>query len=596
MGEVILARQVADEDVERLVALKCIRPELVHDQRFRELFRNELRVAARLSHPNIVHVYDFGIEDDECFLALEYVPGDTLHQVLRVAAQHGLILPIDATVAIALDVARGLHYAHELKDSAGVPLEIVHRDIAPQNIMVSHEGVAKILDFGIANARITNQDLNDGSIMGHLNYMAPEQIFDAPVDRRADLYALGLIMWEMTVGKRLHNFEGPMQAIEAVRVETLPNRPELRRCPPGWEGIIRRAISPEPRARYTTALELQCDIEDVARSAGIGVSNLSVVRLLTELFPNTAPMKAAPLPKRKLTVLTVDDEEEITNLVRRCLRRDYEVESANGVIQAMEMLAESPYDIIISDERMPDGRGAELLTHVAQISPETVRIMVTAFPEADLMLEVINHGHIHRFLAKPFNREELVAAVESATKDVRGMSAGDGHSAFRKRRSTSTDAVMAASPREEEQTLWDETSASMTGAASEDENHEEIWMSLQDLCREDLAPGQALGVVHVSKTLDGPAMHTLYEELASMGFAITWQHRWHGSFAFLTTGGSRSQEMVEQSITAALQGYLPPGLSFGFAMCRLRDPERVVEAATGADQLAATRLREAVAS
>jgi serine/threonine protein kinase len=597
MGEVFLARQVAHEDVKRLVALKCIRPEFSHDPRFQELFRNELRVAAQLSHPNIVHVYDFGIEDDECFLALEYVAGDTLSQVLRKSREEQLNIPIDSILTILLDAAKGLHYAHELKDEAGTPLEIVHRDIAPQNIMVSHEGVAKILDFGIANARITNQDLDDGSIMGHLNYMAPEQIFDAPVDRRADIYAIGLIMWEMTVGRRLHSFDTPVQAMEAVRVETLPNHPELRRCPPGWEGVIRRAISPEPRARYTTALELQCDIEDVARSAGIGISNLSVVRLLTELFPHSAPMKAAALPKRKLTVLSVDDEEENTSLVRRCLRRNYVVETANGVTQAMEMLAESPYDIIISDERMPDGRGAELLTHVARISPETVRIMITAFPEADLMLEVINHGHIHRFLPKPFKCEDLASSVESAIKDVRGMSHANGHSDFRARRTS--DPIEFAEPSDDELTLL-ERQARVGGRddvallAEDDQATRFEWGELQEECISELVPGKSLAVVHVSAKIHGEQISAVIDRLRNIGVIVSWQHRVADRVAFIVSGGSRALEFVEVSLHHALATELPARSSYGLAIARVKDPGRFVECADGADRLAHARLLEAL--
>ncbi len=416
MGDVFLSREHGEEGLTRRIALKRIRRELARDPHFRELFRHEARVAIRLSHPNIVHVYEVGGPDDELYVAMEYIDGRTLHDVLQQSSRIAYQVPMEVTMAIGLDVARGLHYAHEQREEDGMPLEIVHRHLTPRSILVSLEGAAKILDFGIARAGVPAGEEADPEFIGDPCYLSPEQARFEMLDRRSDLFNLGVMLWEMTTGRRLFQVNDAMHALEVIGRVPIPSPGDFRPVPPGWEGVLRRALQPDRDDRYPTARALQLDIEDVARSAGYLVSNIPVVGTLAALFPEVALDLEPPPPlrQRRPTVLVVDDEVHMRELISRSLRRSFDVLSAGSVGEAMKVLAASPVDVVLTDERMPEANGLELLTHVARESPRTLRIMITAFADTDLMLKAINDGHVHRFVVKPFRPVELLSLLEEA--------------------------------------------------------------------------------------------------------------------------------------------------------------------------------------
>jgi len=416
MGDVFLSREHGEEGLSRRIALKRIRPELARDPDFRELFRHEARVAIRLSHPNIVHVYEVGGPEGELYVAMEYVDGRTLFDVLQQSSRIAYLLPMEVTMAIGLDVARGLHHAHEERDDDGMPLEIVHRYLTPKAVLISLEGSAKILDFGIARSGLASGDDDEPEFIGDPSYLSPEQARLEMVDRRTDIFSLGILLWEMTTGRRLFKVDDPMHALEVIGRVPIPSPGEFRPVPPGWEGVLRRALAPEREDRYPTARALQLDIEDVARSAGYLVSNIPVVGTLAALFPEVALdlEPQARISQRRPTVLVVDDEVHMRELIGRTLRRSFDVKTAGSVGEALAMLAASPCDLVLTDERMPEARGIELLTHVARQSPRTLRIMITAFADTDLMLQAINDGHVHRFVVKPFRPVDLLALIEEA--------------------------------------------------------------------------------------------------------------------------------------------------------------------------------------
>jgi len=411
MGDVFLAREQGADGVTRRVALRRIRPELARDERFRELFRREARVAIRLGHPNIVPVHEVGMAGDDLYLAMEYVDGRTLFDMLRQASAIGVEIPIEVTMAVALDVARGLHHAHELRGDDGMPLEIVHRDLSPRNVLVSLEGAARILDFGVAKATFEGEQ-EGTELKGKPGYFSPEQARLEQVDRRSDIYSLGIILWEMTTGHRLYPVQDALQALEVIGNHPIPSPGDFRPVPPGWEGVLRRALAPDRAERYASARALQLDVEEVARSAGHVVSNLPVVSLLGALFPELAlDLEVAPRARRP-TVLVVDDEPHMVELIARTLRRTVDVRTATSVAEALRALAAEPFDAVLTDERMPEQRGMDLLMHVARESPRTVRIMITAYADTELMLSAINRGHVDRFLVKPFEPADLVSMIE----------------------------------------------------------------------------------------------------------------------------------------------------------------------------------------
>jgi serine/threonine protein kinase len=413
MGDVFLAREQGQGGVTRRVALKRIRPELSRDERFRELFRHEARVAIRLAHPNIVHVHEVGMFGDDLYLTMEYVEGRTLHDVLRQASLAELDIPIEVTMAVALDVARGLHYAHELRGEDGRPLDIVHRDLSPRNVLISLDGAARILDFGVAKASFALDEREGLELKGKPGYLSPEQARLERVDRRSDLYTLGILLWEMTTGRRLYPASDALQTLALIGRQPIPSPAAGRALPAGWEGVLRRALAADRDERYGSARALQLDVEEVARAAGFVVSNLPVVSLLASLFPEVALDLGAERPRvRRPSVLVVDDEPHMLELITRTLRRSVDVRTARSVPEALQALAATPFDAVLTDERMPEQRGMDLLAHVARESPRTARIMITAFADTELMLAAINRGHVDRFVVKPFQPADLLSLLE----------------------------------------------------------------------------------------------------------------------------------------------------------------------------------------
>ena len=201
MGEVFLARQRGLGQFERLVVLKRLRRDLTLDERFETLFLEEARISARLSHPNVVQVYEFGHIDDSYFLTLEYVRGANLNTIKRRLSRARRWFPLDALLEIMVQACAGLSYVHRLEDFDGQPLQIVHRDISPSNIMSSREGQVKLLDFGVAHARGAIDP--DRRVRGKHSYLSPEQYRRESLDERSDLFSLGVVLYEVTTQTRL---------------------------------------------------------------------------------------------------------------------------------------------------------------------------------------------------------------------------------------------------------------------------------------------------------------------------------------------------------------------------------------------------------
>jgi serine/threonine protein kinase/predicted ATPase len=256
MAEVFLAKKQGAEGTYKVLVLKRILPMHGGSRRFRSMFIEEARLATRLNHPNVVQVYelqDFG--DEGLLLAMEYVEGFDLGRLVAASRAKGARVPPWVGAWIVAESAKGLHYAHEKKDEAGQPLEIVHRDVSPQNILLSFEGGVKIADFGIASARALAQD--EGVLKGKFGYMSPEQARGESVDRRSDLYALGVILWEILTGRPLHGGLGGEALLDIVRsgIVEMPSA-HAEGIPGELELIAMKALSPKREDRYPTGKEL----------------------------------------------------------------------------------------------------------------------------------------------------------------------------------------------------------------------------------------------------------------------------------------------------------------------------------------------------
>ncbi|HXS17188.1 MAG TPA: protein kinase, partial [Polyangiaceae bacterium] len=255
MAEVFLARKRGAQGTYKLLVLKRILPEHMSSRRFRVMFAEEAQLATRLNHPNIVQVYDFqDYGDDGQLLSMEYVDGPDLRALSRAAHAAGKKLPPQIAAYIVGEVAKGLHYAHERKDERGEPLDIVHRDVSPQNILLSYEGAVKVADFGIASANLFREEV--GVLKGKTGYMSPEQARAQKVDRRTDIYSLGVVLHELLTGRALHgDLEGDelLAAVRSGRVE--PPSTFAIGIPSEFDELTLKALAVDPAARFQTARE-----------------------------------------------------------------------------------------------------------------------------------------------------------------------------------------------------------------------------------------------------------------------------------------------------------------------------------------------------
>lgn len=260
MGEVHLGEKVGPEGFVKPVVLKCVLPALAKDPGFVELFHDEARLAALLHHPNIAQVYDFGREGDVHFIAMEYVPGHTVNAVRRKLEHIGEPMPLEHVANIASQACAGLHYAHTLVDASGRGLGLVHRDVSPQNLIVSLDGTVKLVDFGIAKARQGLTRMQARGAVGKHGYMSPEQAMDAAVDGRSDLFSLGICMWELAANRKLHP-HGMESAPNYARSPVPPLESVRDDVPIQFSRILDRALAVDPRDRFSNARAMHIELE-----------------------------------------------------------------------------------------------------------------------------------------------------------------------------------------------------------------------------------------------------------------------------------------------------------------------------------------------
>jgi serine/threonine protein kinase len=217
MAEVFVAKAFGVEGFERILAIKKILPTMAEDEEFITMFIDEARISVQLNHANVVHIHELGKHDDAYYIAMEYVPGKDLRSLLERFRRRKEIMPTAMAVFCATKICEGLDYAHRKKDARGMQLEIIHRDVSPQNILISFEGEVKIIDFGIAKAANRSQKTQAGILKGKFGYMSPEQVRGLPIDRRSDIFAVGVILYEMLTGEKLFVGESDFSTLEKVR-------------------------------------------------------------------------------------------------------------------------------------------------------------------------------------------------------------------------------------------------------------------------------------------------------------------------------------------------------------------------------------------
>jgi serine/threonine-protein kinase len=294
MAEVFLAKQSGPEGFQRLVALKRILPHLVDSQDFVRMFLDEARLAAQLSHPNVVHIYDFGKVDEHYFIAMEHVPGVHAGTLIKQAEKERL--PDVLVARIGADACAGLNYAHELRDDDGRALQLVHRDVSPPNLLVSYDGAVKLVDFGIAKAVSCVEQTRPGVVKGKFAYMSPEQTIGQRLDGRSDVFSLGILLWELLAGKIMVPRSDPIEGMRMIRDCRFPpiekERPDL---PANLSGALGRALK-HKREDRSTAVELGRALEEYIKNASDEIgSSLELAQWIRERFPreNLSEMQKA---------------------------------------------------------------------------------------------------------------------------------------------------------------------------------------------------------------------------------------------------------------------------------------------------------------
>jgi len=324
MADVLLGRTVGIEGFERHVVIKRIHAKQARDTRYVTMFLDEARLAASLHHANIVQVNDIGQEDGEYFFAMEYVLGEDVRKILGRAAESHKRIPLEHTLSIITGAAAGLHHAHEQIRVDGTSLGIVHRDVSPANILVGLDGGVKLVDFGIAKAAHQSAETQDGVLKGKIAYMSPEQCNNEDVDRRSDVFSLGIVLYELLTVRPLFQRENDFLAMSAIVHEDVAPPSTLDpQIPPELDAIVVKALARDPAKRFQTADEMRRVLEKFAETAGIRTSTTALADY----------MKATFGERRDAWLVHDDDDDDCEVIVER------EPELARGSVKLEEKIA-----------------------------------------------------------------------------------------------------------------------------------------------------------------------------------------------------------------------------------------------------------------
>jgi serine/threonine-protein kinase len=430
-----------DPVIRRDVALKVIRKRDLDPQDAEhalERFKREAQAAGNLGHPNIVAIYEYGEDEENAFIAMECVVGRSLRDHLVAGYRPELKMFPE----ILVQILEGLEFSH----SRGV----IHRDVKPGNILISEMGVAKISDFGIARLEASHLTML-GEVLGTPYYMAPEQFDGAPADERSDVYSAAVIVYEVLTGRR--PFEGQGAALMKKVLEADPPLPSALepRLSREMDRVLLKALAKRPEQRFRSARqfleallaafdneplpasmsdtgELETTVPSVEETPSgtkrLTPGNLSALRRAIANAPSPAPPAAAapastPAPSgaagpRRPRLLFVDDEERVTNALKAVFRDTYDVVTASGGEQALEIVRTQAFHVIVSDQRMPGMLGVELLREVKSLRPNAVRMLLTGYSDLAAIVGSVNDGEVFRFISKPWNQDDLQGTIAEA--------------------------------------------------------------------------------------------------------------------------------------------------------------------------------------
>ena len=314
MAEVFLAEMETVKGFKKTVAIKRIRPNLIKEERFVKMFMDEARLSLYLQHANIASVFDVGMSDKHFFIVMEYVEGLNLRSILELRQEYQLPAPV--AVYIVLNVCEALHYAHTLKDSATwTPFNIVHRDISPPNVLISKRGEIKLVDFGLAKAASQDEESEPGVIKGKYSYLSPEAAAGLEVDHRTDIFASGIILFELLTGRRLFLGENNYETVLQVKEAQIPPLSQvIPNAPPELERILAKTLQRDPEKRYMSASNLGDDLTKLLFKMGEAVTKRDIARYVIEALEIKKKQEPSMLISRD-SLLKEFIEEEINQLI-----------------------------------------------------------------------------------------------------------------------------------------------------------------------------------------------------------------------------------------------------------------------------------------
>jgi serine/threonine protein kinase len=345
MASVYLARSLGAAGFERPIAIKRIHPHLAKKPVFVDMFLDEARLNARIAHPNVCNVFDFGEADGSYFMAMEYLVGQPLSRVLGAVATRQELLSSTRWHALAArilaDACQGLHAAHELLDDHGYPLHVVHRDFTPHNVFVTYDGAVKVFDFGVARAEGRLHQTETGMLKGKLAYMSPEQLARAPIDRRLDVWAAGVCLWELLTLRRLFGRRSELETVQAIASDVILEPSKVRTgVPRELDAIAMRALDRDVDRRTASARLLARELNQYISTTGITTSMSDVAELMAELFPEERARKLDVVANvlKSEDALALDANE--TSAVQRS--RGVELRSTPGSLAAPRLGSRFP--------------------------------------------------------------------------------------------------------------------------------------------------------------------------------------------------------------------------------------------------------------
>ena len=332
MADVYLAIARGPMGFNKLTVIKRLRSEVAADPSFAHMLLDEARLAARLSHANVVHTYEVGETNNGYFIAMEYLEGQPLVRIARVARTKGqekLEAPLCAR--IIADALGGLQYAHELRDYDGTPLRIIHRDVSPHNIFVTYDGAVKLMDFGIAKASSSSTQTEVGVLKGKIAYMAPEQATGGEVDRRADIFAMGIVLWELLTGERLFHAGSAPATLHRLLSQPIPRVssvvPDIA---PALDAAVAKALERDPGSRFQTAQEMRNALEEYVIASGATLRQEAIGRRVSELFEETRQNVQRQIQMHMAEVSLATSTGELAALNVEALRREGPPSSNSG--------------------------------------------------------------------------------------------------------------------------------------------------------------------------------------------------------------------------------------------------------------------------